>query len=354
MNAASLPAMRFARLPLLMLALAAPMAARADDQLATMQQVEAKAEEARKNDDLPAERQAYREALDALEAAHPGASAPDFWLPAHFYLRLAKVDEKTGLMDQAEADYAKAVADARSARATSLLVVAADKLEAIQFAHGQCREAIELAHSALAMLDADDKFGAIRLPSELTLAKCHAKEGARDLALKEFDATWKAGEKAQNVDPAVVDDLLHSSSDFYRSTHQEQLIPAREAQASRMRAPQIVPPPTATKPASGNIMRVVPVGTTAAGFANPSGFDSCKPAYPEEARLRNEQGRGRVQIVVEKDGSFQSAAIIQSSGSAALDRATVQALAKCYFKPAANNGQPVKGSFDAAYDWRLQ
>lgn len=59
---------------------------------------------------------------------------------------------------------------------------------------------------------------------------------------------------------------------------------------------------------------------------------SPRPAYPEAARRRGEQGTVTCQLTIARDGSVLEVAVVTSSGFAALDEAAVKALKKWRFE----------------------
>lgn len=66
------------------------------------------------------------------------------------------------------------------------------------------------------------------------------------------------------------------------------------------------------------------------------------PEYPDTMRNHGIQGRVRVQMVVGKDGSVESASVTSSSGYGALDAAAVEAAYTYQFEPAEKQGIPVR------------
>jgi protein TonB len=58
-------------------------------------------------------------------------------------------------------------------------------------------------------------------------------------------------------------------------------------------------------------------------------------------------------LLVGTDGRVTSSRIQKSSGFRELDRAAVNALSQCQFKPAMNNGVPEAGWGQIAYAWVL-
>jgi protein TonB len=77
------------------------------------------------------------------------------------------------------------------------------------------------------------------------------------------------------------------------------------------------------------------------------------PQYPASAARNGETGTTTLALLVGVDGRVSSARIEQSSGSRVLDKAALNALSLCKFKPATNNGTPEAGWGKLAYDWKL-
>lgn len=82
--------------------------------------------------------------------------------------------------------------------------------------------------------------------------------------------------------------------------------------------------------------------------------DGCaKPAYPTNAARNGDTGTVVLALLVGADGKVNSSRVQQSSGSRDLDRAAVNALSLCRFKPAMNGGVPEAGWAQLAYVWKL-
>jgi protein TonB len=77
------------------------------------------------------------------------------------------------------------------------------------------------------------------------------------------------------------------------------------------------------------------------------------PDYPSSAARNGETGTTTLALLVGTDGRVGSARIQQSSGSRVLDRAALNALSLCKFKPAINNGVAEAGWAQLAYVWKL-
>ena len=77
------------------------------------------------------------------------------------------------------------------------------------------------------------------------------------------------------------------------------------------------------------------------------------PDYPAAAARRGDTGTTTLALLVGADGRVSSSRIEQSSGSRDLDRAAVNALTLCKFKPATNNGVAQAGWAKLAFVWKL-
>ena len=70
-------------------------------------------------------------------------------------------------------------------------------------------------------------------------------------------------------------------------------------------------------------------------------------------RPRPRAGATTLALLVGADGRVSSSRIEQSSGSRDLDRAAINALTQCTFKPATNNGVAQAGWAKLAFVWKL-
>lgn len=78
-----------------------------------------------------------------------------------------------------------------------------------------------------------------------------------------------------------------------------------------------------------------------------------KPNYPAASARNGDAGTVMLALLVGPDGRVTSARIQKSSGFRELDRAALNALSLCQFKPAMNNGVPEAGWAQLAYVWTL-
>ena len=78
-----------------------------------------------------------------------------------------------------------------------------------------------------------------------------------------------------------------------------------------------------------------------------------KPRYPEESLRQREEGVAIVAFLVHADGTVERSVVLVSTGFPDLDRKTQDALSKCPFKPATENGKPVEVWQPVQYFWSL-
>jgi periplasmic protein TonB len=85
----------------------------------------------------------------------------------------------------------------------------------------------------------------------------------------------------------------------------------------------------------------------AGGEANPW------PRYPVAARRRGIEGEVLVRVAVGLDGRAERVQVVQSSGSALLDKAAIEAPERWRFEPARAAGQPVAATVEIPVTFRL-
>ncbi len=78
------------------------------------------------------------------------------------------------------------------------------------------------------------------------------------------------------------------------------------------------------------------------------------PAYPARAARNNESGTVVLALLIGTDGRVANARVQKSSGSRDLDKAALNALSMCQFKPGMNSGVPEAGWGQIAYVWKLE
>jgi protein TonB len=141
-------------------------------------------------------------------------------------------------------------------------------------------------------------------------------------------------------------------------------IPPVEVQVQQPPPPQnAIAATTSTPPPTTSLTPPAPPAqpATAAAPAGPSrtpavaDFSTCaKPEYPKASARNEEEGTTTISFLIGVDGRMVDSKITKSSGSRDLDRAAQQAIGKCRFKPAMNNGQPEQAWVPVQYVWSLE
>lgn len=78
-----------------------------------------------------------------------------------------------------------------------------------------------------------------------------------------------------------------------------------------------------------------------------------KPVYPKSALMNEESGTVILSVLVNTDGTVADSKVEKSSGSKALDKATVKVYSSCKFKPGVKDGKPQQAWTKIEYVWNL-
>jgi protein TonB len=81
---------------------------------------------------------------------------------------------------------------------------------------------------------------------------------------------------------------------------------------------------------------------------------SCESEYPPMAIRLNQQGTTIINFTVNIDGSVSNVRIVGSSGHEMLDAAAIQCAWSWRYRPAFENGWPVRAPWTTSVHWRLQ
>lgn len=153
--------------------------------------------------------------------------------------------------------------------------------------------------------------------------------------------------QAKAIEPKIV--VPEPEIDVPLPPVEEQVIattkPEPVVQEARTSNEEVAPPPPAKT--SGN-----PGQMRSAVLANADGCAT--PAYPASAARNGDTGIVTLALLVGADGRVQDARVQKSSGHRELDRAALNALSLCQFKPAMNNGVAEAGWGQIAYVWTLE
>jgi len=78
-----------------------------------------------------------------------------------------------------------------------------------------------------------------------------------------------------------------------------------------------------------------------------------KPEYPRSSLRNEETGTVTLRFIVAPTGRVAAAKVIRSSGFRDLDRAALNSMSRCLFRPASIDNKPVQDSALMQYVWTL-
>lgn len=81
---------------------------------------------------------------------------------------------------------------------------------------------------------------------------------------------------------------------------------------------------------------------------------SCTPpVYPKASLMNEETGTVVLGFLVSTDGKVSESKVEKSSGFKGLDKAALNALSLCKFKPGTKDGKPEQAWTKVNFDWKL-
>ncbi len=124
---------------------------------------------------------------------------------------------------------------------------------------------------------------------------------------------------------------------------------AQARQQAEARAPE--PAPRAAAPAAPAPVAKRPVEIVDAAID----WSSCRrPQYPSGSVRRSEEGVVVIAADLDAAANLRQTRVAQSSGHEALDRATLEAVGKCRFTPAREDGVAKAATAQVRFTWKLQ
>lgn len=78
-----------------------------------------------------------------------------------------------------------------------------------------------------------------------------------------------------------------------------------------------------------------------------------KPAYPRASLMNEEKGTVVLAFLIAADGKVLESKVDKSSGFKNLDKAALNALSQCKFKPGTKDGRPDQAWAKVEYTWAL-
>jgi len=97
------------------------------------------------------------------------------------------------------------------------------------------------------------------------------------------------------------------------------------------------------------------IGGSAVAGEVPAQFDakSCKADYPKASLMNEEQGVVSMMFLVSAEGRVLESKLDKTSGFKGLDRAAMNAVSACKFKPGSKDGKPDSTWTKVEYSWTL-
>jgi protein TonB len=84
-------------------------------------------------------------------------------------------------------------------------------------------------------------------------------------------------------------------------------------------------------------------------------LDSCaKPEWPRYALRNNQTGSVILRFTIAPTGRLLKQEVVRSSGYPLLDKAAIEGLSLCRFRPGSINGKPVQSVESMQYVWTLE
>jgi len=112
-----------------------------------------------------------------------------------------------------------------------------------------------------------------------------------------------------------------------------------------------------TKPTLRLCAALIVAACTNVSFAAevPAAFDAknCKADYPKASLMNEEEGVVSMAFLVSADGKVLESKLDKTSGFKSLDKAAINAISACKFKPGSKDGRPDTTWTKVEYNWKL-
>jgi protein TonB len=121
---------------------------------------------------------------------------------------------------------------------------------------------------------------------------------------------------------------------------------------------------TNVKPATNELQKPAPAAPPAPPAPGPAkpvnvaavaDFSTCaKPEWPKSSLRNEETGTVTLSFLIAADGRVADSKVVKSSGFRDLDKAAVNGISKCRFKPGLTDGKPTEAWMQMQYVWTLE
>jgi protein TonB len=140
-------------------------------------------------------------------------------------------------------------------------------------------------------------------------------------------------------------------------------IPPVEVNVQQPPPPQnVIANATSVKPATNELQKAPPAPPAATPGPAKSvhipavaDFSTCaKPEWPKSSLRNEETGTVTLSFLIGVDGHVADSKVVKSSGFRELDKAAVNGISKCRFKPGLTDGKPEQAWMQMQYVWTLE
>ncbi|MBN1458553.1 MAG: energy transducer TonB, partial [Armatimonadetes bacterium] len=98
----------------------------------------------------------------------------------------------------------------------------------------------------------------------------------------------------------------------------------------------------------------VGAGESQGGLSRPQGMSLARPDYPEESRVRGEEGTVTLRVLVDTDGEVARVKVAESSGFQQLDRAAARGARRWRFEAARRGDVAIESWVEIGVVFRLE
>lgn len=132
-----------------------------------------------------------------------------------------------------------------------------------------------------------------------------------------------------------------------------------ETRPSPAASPTVGGPPN-VGPAPLSPLPALPLGIDTTWYlarqvdVHPRAIGRIEPAYPEEARRRNQEGTLKLMLKIDELGRVKEAEVVEAQPPGMFDEAALAAFRNARFQPAMKDGRPVRYQAYMRVDFKLE
>ncbi len=169
-------------------------------------------------------------------------------------------------------------------------------------------------------------------------------------------------EIVKDVKPALAQDLPPPPPPELKAPPPPYIPPVEVNLPQAPTAPNVIANATAQKPVATELVKALPAPAPAPArpvkvnrVAAIADFSTCaKPDWPKSSLRNEETGTVTLSFLIGIDGHVVDSKVTKTSGFRELDKAAVNGIGKCVFKPGSVDGQPEQAWMQMQYVWTLE